>query len=159
MTLQNQEKVENKPLKDSVSFRLNVLTSVLNRHAERYLKNHYNIAIPDWRVIAILADGGQMSVRELSAISKMDKAMVSRVVKRLTSTNAILSEPDPTDGRLLILKIAPAGQELFSRINPILVERDERMLATLEEQSLFNESLDILVKYAEDESERFYSTK
>ncbi|PWQ94853.1 MarR family winged helix-turn-helix transcriptional regulator [Leucothrix arctica] len=159
MTLQNKEKIDNKPMKDSVSFRLNVLTSVINRHAERYLKTHYNIAIPDWRVIAILAGGRQMSVRELSAISKMDKAMVSRVVKRLTSTNAIFSEPDPADGRLLILSIAPAGQELFNRIHPIFLERDERMLATLEEQSSFNESLDRLLKYAENESEYFYSTK
>jgi DNA-binding MarR family transcriptional regulator len=157
MTLEDQKKADNRPLKGSVSFRLNVLTSVLNRHAERYLKKQYGIAIPDWRVIATLTDGGVMSVRELSAQSKMDKAMVSRVVKRLIDSGHILSEPDPTDGRLLILKISSSGLDLHKRINPSFVERDERLLAVLEEQGEFCDSLDKLVEYVEKNSERFFN--
>jgi len=157
MTLENQKTVDSRPLKDSVSFRLNVLTSVLNRHAERYLKKQYGIAIPDWRAIATLVDGGVMSVRELSAQSKMDKAMVSRVVKRLIGSGYVLSEPDPADGRLLILKISASGLELHRRINPNFVERDERLLAILEEHGEFRDSLDKLVEYVEKNSERFFN--
>lgn len=156
MTLENPRKADFRPLQDSVSFKLNVLTSSLNRHAERYLKKEYDIAMPDWRAIAILADGGVMSVRELAAHSKMDKAMVSRVVKRLTHAAFILSEPDPTDGRLLILKISQSGESLYQRINPIFVERDERLMAVLEDHDEFGDSLDKLVEYVEKNSERFF---
>jgi DNA-binding MarR family transcriptional regulator len=151
--------MDNKPLEDSISFRLNVLTSILNRHSERYLKKNYGIAIPDWRVIAILAGGGRMSVRELSSLSKMDKAMVSRVVKRLISNGCILSEPDPADGRLLILSIAAKGQDLFQRINPVFIDRDERLMAILQDDSEFGGSLDKLIAHVEENSDRFYVTQ
>ena len=159
MNLDNQKKTDKKSLQESVSFRLNVLTSILNRHAERYLKKQYGIAIPDWRAISILADGEGMSVRELAAATKMDKAMVSRVAKRLINSGLILSEPDPSDGRLLILTISTSGDELYQKIRPSFVERDERLMAVLNDQDEFYNSLDKLIEYVEKNSDQFFSLK
>lgn len=159
MTLENQRSEDNQPIQDSVSFRLNVLTSILNRHAERYLKKQYGIAMPDWRVIAILACGDGMSVRELSATSKMDKAMVSRVVKRLISAGFILSEPDPADGRLLILTINQLGLDLYYKIKPSFIERDERLMVVIKEHDEFGDSLDRLIEYVEKNCDRFFIVK
>jgi len=160
MTSENQEKVGRKALQDSISFRLNVLTSILNRHSERYLKNQYGIAMPDWRAIAILSNGEKVSVRELAVNSKMDKAMVSRVVSRLVSSGYVLSEPDPSDGRLLILSITPSGKNLYQQIKPVFADRDERLMSVLKERgSEFQDSLDTLVEYVENNSDQFLNIK
>ena len=143
-------------LENFVTYKLNILSNKLTRQGERYLKKHYGIAIPDYRVLLALAYYGEMSVREIASYIEMDKALVSRVVARLVANERVVSKPDPNDGRLVLLSITPTGLALFEEILPFSLDRQRRLLESLDadEREPFMRMLDKLLAYAKDEDDK-----
>lgn len=98
--------------------------------AERY-RDEFGITIPEWRVLVHLAHSGSVSVREIHARVDMDKSKVSRAAQRLTDSGHVEKRPHAEDGRLIDLRLTPAGEALVSRILPIADEFQKELLAAL----------------------------
>lgn len=86
--------------------------------AERY-RAEFGLTIPEWRVLAHLAQSGTVSVREIQARVDMDKSKVSRAAARLESAGLVEKRENEGDRRLLDMRLTPAGLALFARIVPI----------------------------------------
>jgi DNA-binding MarR family transcriptional regulator len=98
--------------------------------AERY-RDDFGITIPEWRVLVHLAHSGSVSVREILARVEMDKSKVSRAAQRLTDAGHVEKRPHPEDGRLIDLRLTPAGQALVARLLPIAAEFQAELIASL----------------------------
>lgn len=99
-------------------YQLAVAASRVSRgFAERYRRD-FGIGIPEWRVLAHLAQSGAVSVREIHARVDMDKSRVSRAAARLESAGHIAKTPNPGDRRLVELTLTPAGRDLVAQILP-----------------------------------------
>ena len=148
--------VETLPLEQFMTYRLNVLSNMLNRQMERFLKPQFDISLPDWRVLAHLGRFQAMSVRELSAYSQMDKALVSRAVARLVKKGLVSSKPDPNDGRLVVLALTKSGQKMFKTIMPLVRQRQQRLYACIDHksQAAFDQALDALIATAREYDRR-----
>jgi len=149
---------EDLPLGEFLTYRLNILSNLLNRQTERFLQRHHGIAIPDWRVLFLLARGGSMSVRELSALSKMDRALVSRVTKRLAQAGLISSKISSVDARLVELSISGSGLDLYHQILPHALTRQQVLQSVLGEQKLadLNLAVDQLTQFAEEKGDDLF---
>ena len=86
--------------------------------AERY-RAEVDISIPEWRVLAHLAQADAVSVREIHARVDMDKSKVSRAAARLQAAGYVEKRPHAMDGRLVELRLTEAGRALVARIVPI----------------------------------------
>ncbi|NGM44255.1 winged helix-turn-helix transcriptional regulator [Rhodobacter sp. SGA-6-6] len=98
--------------------------------SERY-RAEFGLSIPEWRVLAHLAGGDAVSVREIHARVDMDKSKVSRAAARLEQAGLIEKRGHAGDRRLLDMRLTAKGQELMARIVPIADAYQEELLARL----------------------------
>lgn len=98
--------------------------------AERY-RADFGLTIPEWRVLAHLAQSGTVSVREIQARVDMDKSRVSRAAARLEAAGLIEKRGNEGDKRLLDMRLTPAGRALFGRIVPIAKGYEAEVLRDL----------------------------
>jgi DNA-binding MarR family transcriptional regulator len=106
-------------LSDFLPYQLAVASSRISRQfAERY-KAEFGLTIPEWRVLAHLAQSDAVSVREIHARVDMDKSKVSRAAARLEAAGLIEKRENPEDRRLLDMRLTAKGGALIARIVPI----------------------------------------
>ncbi|MGV8953374.1 MAG: MarR family winged helix-turn-helix transcriptional regulator [Cypionkella sp.] len=112
-------------------YQLAVASSRVSRaFADRY-RAEFGLSIPEWRVLAHLAQSDAVSVREIQARVDMDKSKVSRAAARLQSAGLIEKREHPEDRRLLDMRLTDAGRALMLRIRPIADEFQADLIATL----------------------------
>jgi DNA-binding MarR family transcriptional regulator len=112
--------------------------------AERY-RAEFGLTIPEWRVLAHLAQSGKVSVREIQAKVDMDKSKVSRAAARLEAAGLIEKRAHDTDRRLLEMSLTPAGRALIARIVPIAAGYEAEIMALLgSEATAFRAGLRVL---------------
>lgn len=86
--------------------------------ADRY-RAEFGLSIPEWRVLAHLAQSQSVSVREIHARVDMDKSKVSRAAARLEEAGLIEKRAHAEDRRLLDMRLTDKGRALIDRIVPI----------------------------------------
>jgi DNA-binding MarR family transcriptional regulator len=112
-------------------YQIAVASSRISRaFAERY-RAEFGLTIPEWRVLAHLAQSDAVSVREIQARVDMDKSKVSRAAARLESAGLIEKRENPEDRRLLDMRLTVKGRDLIARIVPIADAYQAELLATL----------------------------
>jgi DNA-binding MarR family transcriptional regulator len=88
---------------------------------------HPNLQIFDLKLLGTLNQLGPMPQADLAARLDIDKAAVSRSVKRLTELGFVNREPDPNDGRAYLLRPSAEGaaryQEVSQRDRQVILER------------------------------------
>jgi len=112
-------------------YQLAVASSRVSRDFADLYRGEFGLSIPEWRVLAHLAQSGAVSVREIHARVDMDKSKVSRAAARLEASGLIEKREHATDRRLLDMSLTAAGRELVARILPIALAYQEDVLARL----------------------------
>jgi DNA-binding MarR family transcriptional regulator len=118
-------------LSDFLPYQLAVAAQRVSKgFAERY-RAEFGLTIPEWRVLAHLAQAGMVSVREIQARVDMDKSKVSRAAARLEAAGLVEKSAHEGDRRLLDMRLTPAGLALFARIVPIAKAYEAEVAAGL----------------------------
>ncbi|MGO3421277.1 MAG: MarR family winged helix-turn-helix transcriptional regulator [Pseudoalteromonas distincta] len=121
----------------------NVATRVSNDFAEVY-QTKYGLNIPQWRIVANLAQYGQSNAKDLCTQANMDKSTVSRAVKVLIDKGLVKSELNEQDKRAALLVLSKVGQSLYEQIAPDALNWEKQLLSTLT-----NEEYEVLVSIFE----------
>ncbi|MEI8670139.1 MarR family transcriptional regulator [Pseudoalteromonas sp. B131b] len=108
----------------------NIATRVSNDFAEVY-QTKYGLNIPQWRILANLAQYGQSNAKDLCTQANMDKSTVSRAVKVLIDKGLVKSELNAQDKRAALLVLSKAGQSLYEQIAPDALNWEKQLLSTL----------------------------
>ena len=116
-------------------YQLAVASSRISKgFADRY-RAEFGLSIPEWRVLAHLAQSGSVSVREIHARVDMDKSKVSRAAGRLESAGLIEKRENTEDRRLLDMRLTEAGRQLIARIVPIADAYQAEVIAKMAEDA------------------------
>jgi len=128
-------------------YRISVLASRVSRRFGRVYGSRFDLSIPEWRLIAHLAQGGAVSVREVFSKVDMDKPKVSRAARRLEDAGLIDKRTDTGDRRLVRLSLTTAGERLFREIEPLAKAFEASLLADLtdDEIRIFERVIDRLM--------------
>ncbi len=129
-------------LEDLLTYRISSIYSQLSAGTARELQQ-FGLVLREWRVIAMLARHEPLSASELVARSPMDKASVSRALASLLERGLLLVATSPTDARIKVLRLTPAGWDLYQRVAPRSVARQKALLSALTsaERELFGSML------------------
>jgi DNA-binding MarR family transcriptional regulator len=118
-------------LNDFLPYQLAVLASRVSRDFARIYEVEFGLSVAEWRVIAHLGEGGEVSVREIHARVDMDKSRVSRAAARLEAAGLLAKSVNTADRRLVSLSLTPAGHDMLATIAPRARAYEADLLARL----------------------------
>ena len=123
-------------------YQLAVVSSRISKEFSELYRAEFGLTIPEWRVLAHLAQSDQVSVREIQARVDMDKSKVSRAAARLEAQGLIEKRENLEDRRLLDMRLTAKGRDLIARIVPIADAYQAQLLAQIgAEAALFRAAL------------------
>ncbi|MBI3496230.1 MAG: winged helix-turn-helix transcriptional regulator [Proteobacteria bacterium] len=114
-----------------IPYRLSVLTNLLSRAIGRLYGRRFGLAIPEWRVMAVLARFAPLAAAELCTRTAMDKVQVSRAVARLKAAGYIVRSVDTADRRRSRLRLSSSGRAVHDAIVPMARAAEAKFIADL----------------------------
>lgn len=127
-------------------YRLSIASNrVSDAIAETY-RSLFGLRIPEWRLVAVLAQGEGMTQQALGIATRMDKVSVSRAAIALADRGLVVRAPNPTDQRSHLLTLSAAGRSLYADVAPKALEMESRIFAgfAADEIAAFRAMLDRL---------------
>lgn len=113
-----------------VSFRLDQVSTLLERQWSRIVRGEADISLSEWRMLAVL-QGGPRLFSDLVDATGINKGLCSRSATRLQQLNFVQAEPVFEDARRVVLALTAKGMRLVEKIKPKAVERQSVLLSAL----------------------------
>lgn len=115
-------------------YRLSVASNAIsNRIAQTYRKR-FGLKIPEWRIIAILAEHDRMTPLALGEATRMDKITVSRAATAMVERGLIDTRDNIEDRRSHFLSLTPDGRALYNEIAPTALALEEKLFSSLSDE-------------------------
>jgi len=114
-------------------YRLVSLSQRISQALSSIYREEFGVSVPEWRILANLAEKGELSPSEIAAQTSMDRARVTRGIKDLRAKRCLLKRRDAADQRAYRLRLSPAGEALYRKIVPLALAWEESLLASLED--------------------------
>jgi DNA-binding MarR family transcriptional regulator len=106
-------------LADFLPFKLGVVTDAVARVFTTNYVASYNLTIPEWRVLAVIAEHGTLTPTEVGQFAIMDKVKVSRATQSLIGKGLLRRSPHPNDGRGRLLRLTRKGSATHTGMVPL----------------------------------------
>ena len=120
-------------LDDFLPYRLSIASNAVSDAVAGAYRTLFGLRIPEWRLIAVLAEGGNMSQQALCGRTRMDKVTVSRAAIALADRGLIARASNPEDQRSHLLTLTKEGWALYEEISPKALEMERRLFAAFSE--------------------------
>ena len=143
-------------VRDFTSYRLSVLSRVLDRTTEARMIKTNPLALTENRILGLLFDGDVATVRAVAKEMCLDKAQVSRAMSKLVKHGYASRAIDPGDRRSAEFKITSKGRDYYSSHFHIAKQAAVQMLADLdaEEIAVLDSAIAKLMAFAEERAAR-----
>ena len=107
----------------------------------------WGLTVPEWRVLACLADAEGLAVTELAAMSIMKQPRLTKLLDRMEALGLVQRRPDARDRRRVRIHPTPEGR---ARVAPVLeaaIAHEAGILAPFseDERALIKHALDLLI--------------
>ncbi|QNB06844.1 MarR family transcriptional regulator [Herbaspirillum frisingense] len=112
-------------------YQLAQLAEAVSRSVASVYADRFGLSRDEWRILAALAEQGQMQASDLVPHTSLDKMQVSRALGRMETAGLILREPSPEDARARIVKPTAQARRLYRKIVPMVEEREAYLLQAL----------------------------
>ena len=123
-------------LQDYLPYRLSVAANAVSNLIARAYEDRFDLKIPQWRLIAVLADEGPLTPQVLCERTVMDKVTVTRAAQGLLERSLIKREPNSSDGRSHRLVLTASGERLYGQIAPLALEYGTQLLAGIDQREI-----------------------
>lgn len=118
-------------LEEYLPFRLSVASNAVSRLIARGYEDRFGLSIPEWRLIAVLAEAGVAAQGALVARTGMDKVTVSRAARALARRRLVARATRAEDRRSHLLTLTPEGAALHAEIAPLALAYEAALIAGL----------------------------
>lgn len=112
-------------------YRLSVLANRTSGALARVYAARFRLSVPQWRVMAVLAETPALSASQVAERTAMDKVMVSRAVTGLLRSRRVRRTTDRGDRRRSVLRLSERGLAVYREIVPLARAYEARLLAAL----------------------------
>lgn len=111
-----------------------------------------NITIPEWRVLAVVAQAQSLAARDVVRLTPMDKMSVSRAIASLEQKKFAKRSVSTSDRRVNMIALTPEGRALFDKIAALALTVEDELLGELSaaERKTFIATLEKLEAAADD---------
>ena len=94
----------------------------------RVVREH-GFMVSEWRVLATLADGEEMTTGRLAEVSLTKGPTATRLLDRMEARGQVERLPDTADRRITRVRITPEGQRTVSALIALARDHENRVLA------------------------------
>ena len=81
-----------------------------------------------------IGENPQIDATRLSDRTALDRATLGQVLERVEAKGWVSRSPSPTDKRVKLISLSPAGRRLLKRVEPALLRVRERILEPLSDR-------------------------
>jgi DNA-binding MarR family transcriptional regulator len=124
--------IDSVQLNQFVPYRMVHLASNISLALSKIYKQKFDITIPEWRVLAQLAEQQKLYSKDIGEITSMDKSKVSRAVKALETKDYLIRQTDKQDNRAAYLSLSIKGHSLYQKIAPKALQWEKQLIGVLE---------------------------
>lgn len=115
-------------LSDFLPYRLSIASNAVSERVAGVYQARFGLKVPEWRVLAVVAERGQLTQAGLVSATQMDKMTISRAVTALVA-RGLLTRGVAGDRRTLALALSGAGQALHAEISPLALAIESELLS------------------------------
>ena len=119
-------------LDEFLPYRLSIVSNLVSGAIEEEYRALFGLRIPEWRLVAVLAEGEGMTQQALTRKTRMDKVTVSRAAIALSERELVTRAPNPGDQRSHLLALSPAGRALYAEVAPKALEIEARIFGAFD---------------------------
>jgi len=109
-------------------YRLSVLSNEVSTAIASTYQLRFDLSIPEWRVIAVLARHAGLSARDVAELTSMDAVAVSRAVSRLLGSGRIRRDVSKSDRRRSVLRLSRRGIAVYRAVAPLALDYERELL-------------------------------
>ena len=110
-------------------YRLSIASNRVSSAIATAYQALFGLRIPEWRLIAVIAESDGLTQQALGAATRMDKVTVSRAAIALVDRGLVQRRPNPDDQRSHLLSLTMAGQTLYESVAPKALELEAQIFA------------------------------
>ena len=92
----------------------------------------FDLSVPEWRILAALAQSNDQSLTELAAHTAIEISTLSRLVAAAQRRGLLARKKNGEDARSIAIRLAPAGRALAVQIIPLAELYERIALAGIE---------------------------
>jgi DNA-binding MarR family transcriptional regulator len=114
-------------LDEFLPFRLSFTSNAVSEAIARTYESLFGLKIPEWRLVAVIAEHKGITQQAIGLHTRMDKVTVSRAAIELANRGFIDRRPSPDDRRSHLLVLSPSGRELYAQVAPKALELERQI--------------------------------
>ena len=114
-------------LSEFLPYRLSIASNAVSERVAGVYQARFGLKVPEWRVIAVVAEQERLTQAGLVAATQMDKMTVSRAVTALVE-RGLLTRAPAGDRRTLELTLTAQGNSLHTEIAPLAMAMETELL-------------------------------
>ena len=118
-------------LEDYLPYRLSVASNAVSRLIAKAYEDRFGLSIPQWRLMAVLAEAGPLTPGAVVGRTAMDKVTVSRAAQGLLKRRLVERASHEADGRSHRLSLSQEGARLHGEIAPLALAYEAALLSGL----------------------------
>ena len=116
-------------LDDFLPYRLSITSNLVSEAIARAYEALFGLKIPEWRLVAVIAEHDGITQQAIGLRTRMDKVTVSRAAVALTGRGLIARHPNPQDRRSHLLVLTASGRRLYADVVPKALELEARIFS------------------------------
>lgn len=101
-----------------IPYRLSVAANAVSTRISQSYRKRFKLKVPEWRLIAILAEQTRMTPQDIGRAGELDKITVSRAAATLIRRGLVAQDRNPEDGRSHYLLLTAEGRKLYEQVAP-----------------------------------------
>ena len=123
-------------LDDFIPYRLSVTSNLVSDSIARAYESLFGLTIPEWRLVAVIAETGGITQQAIGAKTLMDKVTVSRAAIALVGRGLLARRDNPEDRRSHLLELTDAGRDLYAVVAPKALDLESRIFDAFDPQEV-----------------------
>lgn len=118
-------------LETFLPYRLSIVSNRVSEAIATAYDRLFGLKIPEWRLIAVIAEGKGITQQSLCVATRMDKVTVSRAARALVERGLVARRSVDDDRRSHRLVLTRTGRALYEQVAPKALELEASILAGL----------------------------
>jgi DNA-binding MarR family transcriptional regulator len=112
-------------------YRLSVASNAVSGLIARAYQDRFGLNVPQWRLVCVLAEDGELTQGQIVARTVMDKVTVSRAAQGLLKRRLVERSDHQADGRSHVLALTAQGRALHGEIAPLALAYEAALISGL----------------------------
>ena len=123
-------------LDEFLPYRLSFTSNLVSGAIARAYEALFGLKIPEWRLVAVIAEADAATQQAIGARTRMDKVTVSRAAAALVERGVLSRQANEADKRSHLLALTDEGRALHARIAPMALELEAKIFGEFTPEEL-----------------------